>query len=692
MTSRRAVLVLGMHRSGTSALTRIVSLLGAGLPRDLMPPTDDNPEGYWESRRIARFNNRLLESAGTRWNDDAAIPDAWHGDPARAADRAEARSLIDEEFGAAPLVVLKDPRLCRLLPFWKTVLDEARVQCHAVLMLRDPLEVARSLAARMAVDPFRPAAVPAISRGLLLWLRYVLDAERLSRDLPRFAIDYVSLLDDWRRALGPLARACDLPIPADGDPTATAIAEFLRPGLRRQSGAVPTPEGGDPDAVVGLASLRAVHAALCGSVEPGSDGRIALDALAATLDHLQSVYAPVRRPLDPLVPRDVWAEAILARLAAVQAAGPPCPAFGGRKPTILFLSGAPKSIGHVYRVEHAVEALTEGGWRASWMPVDAPDVLEAVAQADVVSVFRARWDDRYALLRGRCTALRIPLVYDIDDLVFEPDLMAAGHFAYLDDKPESERLRWSMDADAYRQAVEQSDAAVLTTAPLAAAAARLCPRVHVLPNALSAGMLRAATAACGLPKPSDTDGRPRLGFASGTPTHQRDFATLVSGLVDVLRRRPEPLLTVVGHLDRSAYPQLDAFADRIECRPAVPFSELFTEVARFDVNLAPLEVGNRFCEAKSEVRVTVAAAIGVPSVAAATEPLRHAIVHGETGLLVDHGTPYEAALDRLLDDPGARRRMGEAARLHAEAMFGWATWGSLATRTYAGIRASRVGA
>ena len=202
--TRHALLVLGMHRSGTSALTRVLGLMGAALPHDPMPPTADNPQGYWESQRIARLNNRLLESAGTDWSNDAAIPPEWFADPCRAGDREEAIALLADEFAAAPSIVLKDPRICRLIPFWKTVLDAAGFETRAVLALRDPLEVARSLAARAADPAFSPAAIPDPARGLLLWLRYVLDAERHSRELTRHVIDYADLLRDWRTTLEPL--------------------------------------------------------------------------------------------------------------------------------------------------------------------------------------------------------------------------------------------------------------------------------------------------------------------------------------------------------------------------------------------------------------------------------------------------------------------------------------------------------
>jgi len=72
-TSRPGILVLGMHRSGTSAVTKLLGLAGGILPREPMPAAVDNPRGYWDSFHICRFNNRLLESAGTHWNDPAAI-------------------------------------------------------------------------------------------------------------------------------------------------------------------------------------------------------------------------------------------------------------------------------------------------------------------------------------------------------------------------------------------------------------------------------------------------------------------------------------------------------------------------------------------------------------------------------------------------------------------------------------------
>ncbi|MEX0671325.1 MAG: glycosyltransferase [Pirellulales bacterium] len=671
--TRHAFLVLGMHRSGTSALTRVLGLMGAALPHDLMPPTADNPQGYWESWRIAGLNNRLLESAGTHWSDDAAILPEWFADPCRAGDREEAVALLADEFAAAPAIVLKDPRICRLIPFWKTVLDAAGFETRAVLALRDPLEVARSLAARAADPAFSPAAIPDPARGLLLWLRYVLDAEQHSRELARHVIDYADLIRDWRTALQPLSGIASLSrLPPDT--TAAAIDAFLDPTLRRQ-GRDGAGHGGGT-APPGLARLRSLHEAIKGRP---AQAAAACDAARADLERLSLLHPSARTDRDSQVAGDARAAAILA---GMETAFPASPRTGR---SILFLSGSPHSIGHVYRVLHPLDALDEHGWRTAWLPIDSPAALTRLKTTDLVTVFRCPWTPALETIVAACRQRGIPVVYDIDDLIFEPDLMATGAFGYLDTLPDAERQQWIAGAADYRRALREADAAVLTTPPLAAAAAAHCQLVSVLPNAHSPAMFAAAAVARTIPKPAAVDGRPRLGFASGTPTHQRDFAVVAPALARLFRRRPEPLLTIVGHLDIGAFPALGDYPDRIEVRPHVPLERLPEEVARFDINLAPLEVGNPFCEAKSPIRCTTAATVAVPTVASPTAPLRAALIDDVTGFLAADTGEWERAFDRLLDDPSLRQRMGEAAHAALLKRMGWPVWSGLAEGVYSAV-------
>jgi len=669
---RRALVVLGMHRSGTSAVTRLLVLAGATPPHNLMPPTDDNPQGYWESRPIARFNNRLLESAGTRWNDDAPIPPDWFAAAARAEDREEAAAILSEEFDSSDCFVLKDPRICRLLPFWREVFTVAGVEPHGIMVVRDPVEVACSLAARAGVAQFRPAAIPATSRGLLLWLRYVLDAERHSRGAATRVVQYAEVIADWRRSLADVF--ADGLISEPGRETRAQIDAFLDPGLRRQRSTDRPPADVSPKAVE---LLRRVTAGLHDDSENARDWR---DQLATVFDQLQAAYTGLRRGQDPLADRDPWSERMLEGLA-----GRMWSQAASRARSVMFLSAAPLSIGHVYRVEHAAAALASAGWRVAILSLDDPLAVERVRGVDLVVVFRGRQGDPLAAVQTRCLAQGIPLVYDVDDLLFDPQGTAAGWIAFLDGLPPAECDRWISEATDYRRAIEQADAAVLTTPALAAAATGLCDSTFVLPNALDPRMEAAASAAHGTAKPSAVDGRPRLVFASGTSTHYRDFAVAARAVARVMARRAEPLLVILGHLDPAIYPELSPFSGRIERRPPVPREQLFAELAGCDVNLCPLELGNPFCESKSAVRWLAAAAVGLPSIVSPTAPLRAAVIDGLTGLVAVTEADWEAALDRLLDQPDLARRMGEAARIDALDRFGFDSWAPQAVAVYSSI-------
>ncbi len=673
---RRVILVLGMHRSGTSALASALGCLGAGLPRDPMPASADNPSGYQESRAIARFHNRLLESAGTRWNDDAPVPREWFDDPARRADEAEAAALLATEFGDEDVLVLKCPRLCRLLPLWIRVLEREAIEPFAILALRDPREVARSLRARLDDAAFRPAAIAAEPRAMLLWLRHLLDAERATRRMPRVAIAYPALVADWRAAFEPLFLAGVLPRPTfEG---ATAADRLLTPDLRRQR---PTDDAATP--FPGTLAATVVGAV----ASEGASARRELDALATALDRL-SAAAAGRRGRDAAAASDPWGASILGTLEGLSRAGHATVTAGERPPRILFLSSAPTGAGHVYRVEHARVALGESGWQTAALPLGDDRTDAELARADLVACFRVRWDDPFAAVHAAARARGLPLVYDVDDLLFEAAVFEAGHVALLDRLPEERRREWIAAAAAHRRALAACDACVVTTPALAAAAAAVTPRVHVVPNGVDARMIAAADAARASPRPSSVDGLLRLGFAAGTPTHHRDFATIVPALADLLARRADVRLVVAGHLDLGAVAALSPHADRIEIRAPVPLPDLHAELARFDVNLAPLETGNPFCEAKSPIRCTAAALVACPSVVAATGPLVESVVEGETGLVARGSTEWTAAIEALLDDPARRLAMGEAARADVVARYGPAIQRERFARAYGTILAA----
>ncbi len=213
-----------MHRSGTSALTRVLSLHGLAPPAQEMPPAKDNPRGFWEPPAVQLFNDRLLERLGRSWDD----PRPPRLEELRASERAaleeEALATLATEFpGDAPFV-LKEPRMPRLLPFWLPVLARFGAAPRVVMPVRNPLEVAASLHRRNGI---------AEEDALLLWLDHVLPAERHTRHLPRCVVAYDDLVENWRVAVAPALAL--LPPGLATEPPPGAVEAFLEPGLRHHA-------------------------------------------------------------------------------------------------------------------------------------------------------------------------------------------------------------------------------------------------------------------------------------------------------------------------------------------------------------------------------------------------------------------------------------------------------------------------
>lgn len=183
------VFVLGMHRSGTSAATNLVHLLGLPTAKefDLVGASHENEKGYWESSSLVAFNTRVLETVGSETGCPTVLAPGWEMDPRLGALRGEAPAAFRRAFPRAPWV-WKDPRNCLTFPFWRSVLN---VRPVAILIHRNPLEVAASLHARSGEGTVY---------SLALWERYVRQALGSLGGLPVLVTSYEEVLasaPDW---------------------------------------------------------------------------------------------------------------------------------------------------------------------------------------------------------------------------------------------------------------------------------------------------------------------------------------------------------------------------------------------------------------------------------------------------------------------------------------------------------------
>lgn len=222
---RSALIVLGMHRSGTSALTGVLRRLGAKGPKTVLPAAPDNPKGFEESSRFLDVHRRLLTSAGSSWVDWAPFNPDWIHSATAEPFRVELGQVFDEEFEGAGLVALKDPRICRFAPIWFEVLEAKRINALPIIAFRNPLEVAASLQARGSMP---------LMHGMLLWLRHVLDAEHASRGMVRAFIDHRKVLDDWRQVASDLRERFGLHWPRYSPSVEVEIDAWIDSSLRHQ--------------------------------------------------------------------------------------------------------------------------------------------------------------------------------------------------------------------------------------------------------------------------------------------------------------------------------------------------------------------------------------------------------------------------------------------------------------------------
>lgn len=218
----QVICILGMHRSGTSLISRIINLLGVYLgPEDqLRKAAKDNPLGFWEHRRLTALNDEILSRLGGSWHEPPVFRPGWEITPALQDLRERARAVIDEDFAAAKLWAWKDPRTCLTLPFWQRLLPPMRY----VICLRNPADVAYSLERR---DGF------SFEKSVHLWLFHVVSSLQHTAGHPRLLLFYEDFMAQWPQELRRLARYLGACARAEEEDTQKAVREFLKAELQR---------------------------------------------------------------------------------------------------------------------------------------------------------------------------------------------------------------------------------------------------------------------------------------------------------------------------------------------------------------------------------------------------------------------------------------------------------------------------
>jgi hypothetical protein len=296
--TRAALVVLGMHRSGTSALTGVLSMLGADPGPALRPGQEGvNPKGFWEHDRIVLIHDDLLAAFNSSWDDVRPLPELWWRTPAAEMFRDRLVAELKRDFVDHSLWSIKDPRLCRLLPLWQNIFDELKCHPHFLISLRHPAEVARSLQKRDGLP---------LPESCLLWLSHMLEAEYHTRGQPRIFVTYEHLLAEWRKTADNIESTFSIHWPTPIVQATLAIDAFLDPSLHHHAGEIRLPD--HPAAELALEAYAALS-----SDHPAPD---VLDRLRQQTINLGKTVAPWSEKLPQLRHALALAEAQNALLLA----------------------------------------------------------------------------------------------------------------------------------------------------------------------------------------------------------------------------------------------------------------------------------------------------------------------------------------------------------------------------------------
>ncbi len=224
-----AVCVLGMHRSGTSMITRALNIAGVDLGREsrLNEAGKFNPEGYWEHKEITLRQQQILKAFSRSWDTRLPLPEYWQTSRAIAPYKIKLKELVINEFMEKKLWGWKDPRTSLLLPMWLDLLQELNIRLSCVIVVRNPLDVASSLSYRNGFTK---------EKSFDIWCLYTLSSLIASEQSNRVIIHYDKFINNWESEFERVNSKLGIKV-SDRNSMRHSMSTFLHPELQHyQSG------------------------------------------------------------------------------------------------------------------------------------------------------------------------------------------------------------------------------------------------------------------------------------------------------------------------------------------------------------------------------------------------------------------------------------------------------------------------
>ena len=332
-----------------------------------------------------------------------------------------------------------------------------------------------------------------------------------------------------------------------------------------------------------------------------------------------------------------------------------------RKSSVLYLKCEWAGLTNYYRVFNMVEYLKLIGIHAEVLDLyDLPSRVAYAYRFDLIVVHRIPMNSTLDSFIRICKELNIVVIFDIDDYLFEPSVIHL--IEWVKHTQSTERKQLIEHITQCKQTFEACDYFICPTDFLAKKAEEAGKEAYVIRNGFNRELLQVFLKTLEEKDSLKADNTIRIGYFSGTKTHQKDFHTIAPAILRILDEYDNVRLSICGLLDLDH--RFDVLVHRVEKYPFVPIEQLPHYIAKFDINIAPLETGNIFCEAKSELKYFYAGILRMPTVATPADAFRFAIRHGENGFLASSGEEWYSCLKTLIENTSLRKSMGEKAFTH----------------------------
>lgn len=629
--AKELIFILGAYGTGDSGLSNTLQKLGYGLPESESPPYS-----------IAGIHRRFLHDVGSHWTDPCPLPRGAF----ESRHALEAQSSIHKLLESAknPLLV-DDPGVCRLFPLWAKVLEGTGHNVSVLEIIRHPLDVFDSSRRQHQQKGEHGNGISSREHANMLWWRCVSEARGHIAGIEFLTIPFENLKNDFQSQLEVIhefleVNSRDSSEESAGEQHDTRISDHT--------------EKASTDSERFLCAMH--HRLLC-SKAPLPDPAVDVTAPTGLPAHpwpdstLEAISLAGLKHLSGTIPHSGENTSILIMT----------PSREDQRPIdTLFISDKPTWPSHIYRVKNPVDALNRRGLNALWIDESLvnrqPEVLERVRR---VIIHRLDWGSEFRNIVLECRKMRIPVGYDIDDLLFIPELIASGARDAVSRLGPHEVQRWIKRSEDFQRCVREADFFIGATQSLTDAAREFNQDCRHIFNGFSPENLAMATLAreCMRSAESETI---NLGYASGTATHRADFDEVAAVIWQLMLDDPRLRLTVVGTLEWETRPPAE-IEDRISVRPLVPHVNLPFELARFDINLTPLK-RNAFCDAKSPLKFFESGLVDVPTIAT-RNPTYESIEAISNGcILADGPDTWREHILRLADETALRQHLGKSAR------------------------------